>query len=162
MNWTSTPDDLPRPESDREAGFPLYNDKDGKNSVWKMLDTFRKDFPIPMTATELMALHMSRDLLSIFHGTASTIVSKHFFRRSRLPLYRKPSHFLDKVAGSLKVDFGPTKSFSGLNEIVKDLRESTTSRKRVKIMYQAVSTGKITKRKVDPYQVWVMNGSFST
>ena len=27
-------------------------------------------------------------------------------------------------------------------------------------MYQAVSTGKTTKRKVDPYQVWVMSGSF--
>ena len=27
-------------------------------------------------------------------------------------------------------------------------------------MYQAISTGKTTKRKVDPYQVWVMSGSF--
>jgi proteasome accessory factor B len=35
-----------------DAGFPLYNDKDGKNSVWKLLDTFRKDFRIPFTVTE--------------------------------------------------------------------------------------------------------------
>ena len=27
-----------------EAGFPLYPDKDGKNSVWKMLDTFKNGF----------------------------------------------------------------------------------------------------------------------
>ena len=49
-----------------EAGFPLYPDKDGKNSVWKMLDTFKNDFSLPLTSTELMALKLSRDLLDIF------------------------------------------------------------------------------------------------
>jgi len=29
----------------RRPGFPVYTEKDGKNSVWKLLDTFRKDFP---------------------------------------------------------------------------------------------------------------------
>ncbi len=143
-----------------EAGFPLYTDKDGKNSVWKMVDGFKKDFPIPMTGTELMALHMSRDLLSILHGTVFHDSIETLFQKVKAALLPETIAFLDKVAGSLKVDFGPTKSFSGLNEIVKDLSEATTSRKRVEIMYQAVSTGKTTKRKIDPYQVWVMNGSF--
>ncbi len=147
-------------EALQEAGFPLYIEKEGKNSAWKMLDTFRKDFPIPMTATELMALHMSRDLLSIFHGTIFHDSIETLFQKVKAALLPETITFLEKVAGSLKVDFGPTKNFSGLNEIVKDLSEATTSRKRVEIMYQAVSTGKITKRKVDPYQVWVMNGSF--
>jgi predicted DNA-binding transcriptional regulator YafY len=56
-------------EAIHDAGFPLYTDKDRKNSLWKMLDTYKKGFPVPMTSTELMALHMSRGLLSVFHGT---------------------------------------------------------------------------------------------
>ena len=113
-----------------------------------------------MTTTELMALHMSRDLLSILHGTIFHDSIETLFQKVKAALLPETIIFMEKVSGSLKVDFGPTKSFSGLNEIVKDLSEATTSRKRVEIMYQAVSTGKITKRKVDPYQVWVMNGSF--
>jgi hypothetical protein len=34
-----------------------------------MLDTFKQDFPVPMTVTGLMALHMGRDMLSVFQGT---------------------------------------------------------------------------------------------
>jgi predicted DNA-binding transcriptional regulator YafY len=56
-------------EAIEAAGFPIYTEKDGKNSAWKLLNTFRKDFPFPSTVTELMALHMSRDLLSVFQGT---------------------------------------------------------------------------------------------
>ena len=41
----------------QEAGFPLYTEQTGKNSYWKLLDTFKKDFPLPLTATELMSLH---------------------------------------------------------------------------------------------------------
>jgi predicted DNA-binding transcriptional regulator YafY len=147
-------------EAIQEAGFPLYTDKDGKNSVWKMVDAFRKDFPIPMTGTELMALHMSRDILSVFQGTIFHDSIETLFQKVKAALLPETITFLDKVAGSLKIDFGPTKNFSGFNEIVKELSDATTSRKRVEIMYQAVSTGKLTKRKVDPYQVWVMNGSF--
>ena len=52
-------DSLPRTvyrdlEALLEGGFPLYTDKDGKNSLWKMMDTY-KGFPVPMTRTELMA-----------------------------------------------------------------------------------------------------------
>ncbi|MGC8605387.1 MAG: helix-turn-helix transcriptional regulator, partial [Desulfomonilaceae bacterium] len=105
-------------EAIHEAGFPLYSDKDGKNSVWKMLDTFKKDFPVPMTATELMALHMSRDLLSILHGTVFHDSIETLFQKVKAALLPETITFLDKVASSLKVDFGPTKTFSGLNEIV--------------------------------------------
>jgi hypothetical protein len=29
----------------QEAGFPVYTNRQGKNSHWKILDTFKKDFP---------------------------------------------------------------------------------------------------------------------
>ena len=143
------------------AGFPLYNDKDGKNSVWKLLDTFRKDFRIPFTVTELMALYMSRDLLRIFEGMIFQESIETLFEKVKAALLPETIQFLEKVAGSVQIDLGPTKNLSGFNEIVKDLSEAATSRKRVEIDYRAVSTGKLTaQRKVDPYKVWIMNGAF--
>jgi predicted DNA-binding transcriptional regulator YafY len=142
-----------------EGGFPLYTDKDGKNSLWKMMDTY-KGFPVPMTRTELMALYMSRDLLRIFEGMIFQESIETLFEKVKAALLPETIQFLEKVAGSVQIDVGPTKNLSGFNEIVKDLSEATTSRKRVEIDYRAVSTGKLTKRNVDPYKVWIMNGAF--
>ncbi len=40
-------------EAIQEAGFPIYTERVGKNSYWKLLDTFKKDFPVPLTITGL-------------------------------------------------------------------------------------------------------------
>jgi predicted DNA-binding transcriptional regulator YafY len=45
-------------------------------------------------------------------------------------------------------------------EIISQVSEATGKRKRVQISYKAASTGKDTTRKIDPYQVWAMNGGF--
>ena len=106
-----------------DAGFPLFPDKDGKNSVWKMVDSFRKVFRIPFTVTELMALYMSRDLLRIFEGMIFQESIETLFEKVKAALLPKTIEFLEKVAGSVQIDLGPTKNLSGFNEIVKDLSD---------------------------------------
>ena len=147
-------------EAIQEAGYPIYTDKDGKNSYWKLLDNFRKGFPVPLTATELMALHTSRELLSVFDGTIFSDSIETLFQKVKAALPPETLNYLQNISGGIKIDLGPTKDFSRVKEIVKELSEATASRKSVEILYQAVSTGRQTTRKVDPYQVWVMNGVF--
>ena len=147
-------------EAIQEAGFPVYTEREGKNSLWKLLDTFKKDFPIPLTMTELMSLHMSRDLLRIFEGTVFHESIESLFKKVKAALSPETLRFLENISGQLKVNFGPTRTFSGLKETIKAISEATANRRRVEIRYKAVSTGRETRRKVDPYQVWAMNGGF--
>jgi len=142
------------------AGFPLYSDRDGKNSYWTIMDTFRKDFPLPLTATELMALHMSRDLLSVFEGTIFHESIESLFNKVKSALSPETLRYLENISGRLSVSIGPAKNFSNSTEVIKALSEATAKRKRVEILYRAISTGRDSRRKVDPYQVWVMNGGF--
>ncbi len=107
-----------------------------------------------------MALHMSRDVLSIFDGTIFRDSIETLFQKVKSALLPETLTYLENIAGTLRVNFGPTKNFSGLKDIVRALSDAAASRKRVEITYKAVSTGRQTKRKVDPYQVWVMNGAF--
>jgi len=144
----------------QQAGFPIYTDREGKNSYWKLLDSFKKDFPLPLTATELMALHMSRDLLSVFQGTIFHDSIESLFQKVKAALSPETLRYLENISGRLKVSFGGTKKVEDFQEVIKALSEATAERRRVEISYQAVSTGRETKRKVDPYQVWVMNGGF--
>jgi predicted DNA-binding transcriptional regulator YafY len=117
-----------------EAGFPLYSDKYGKTSVWKMLDTFKNDFSLPVTAAELMALSLSRDILGIFEGTIfcngiETLFQK--VRSSQLPANRTQ---LEKFSGTLIHQVVPNAAVvSKIRDIVKRMSEANGTFKPVKM-----------------------------
>lgn len=142
----------------QEAGFPIYTEKVNKNSYWKLLDTFKKDFPLPLTVTELMALHMSRSLLGIFEGTIFHDSIESLFNKVRAVLSPETLRYLENISGRLKVKLGPCKDFAGFKEVIRSISEATVKKRRVEIRYAAVSPGRETIRKVDPYQVSAMNG----
>jgi hypothetical protein len=41
----------------QEAGFPIYTERMGRRSHWKLMEGFKAGFPLPLTTTELMSLH---------------------------------------------------------------------------------------------------------
>src|SRR5687767_5991796 len=47
------------------AGFPIYDEAqaNGRRSVWKVQDSFRRQLPLKLSLAELAALLMSRELL---------------------------------------------------------------------------------------------------
>ena len=47
------------------AGFPVYDEPmaDGRRSVWRVEDSFKRRLPLKLTLAELAALLMSRDVL---------------------------------------------------------------------------------------------------
>jgi predicted DNA-binding transcriptional regulator YafY len=146
-------------EAIQEAGFPLYTEREGKNAYWKMLDTFKKNFPYPLTLTELMALHMSRDLLAMLEGTIFHESIESLFKKVKTALSPETLRYLKNISGRLKITIGHAKDFSAFKGVIKAASESTAKRNRMEIGYRAVSTGRETWRKVDPYQVCIMNGT---
>ena len=113
-----------------EAGFPLYPDKDGKNSVWKMLDTFKNDFSLPLTSSELMALKLSRDLLDIFDDSIFREGIETLFQKVKSSLLPETLSCLENFSGSMITNFGPAKDVDGIKDIVRGLSEATASRER--------------------------------
>ena len=116
-------------EAIQEAGFPIYTDREGKNSYWKLLDTFKKDFPVPLTMTELMALHMSRDLLTVFQGTIFHDSIESLFNKVKTALSPETLRYVENISGRLKISIGPAKNFSDSNEVIKTLSEATAKRR---------------------------------
>jgi predicted DNA-binding transcriptional regulator YafY len=142
------------------GGFPLYSEKDGKNSYWRMVDGFKSHLPLPFTMTELMSLHMSQDLLRVFDGTVFQESIESLFDKVKTALPPETIRYLDRISHRVSIGFGPTKNHKKVKDIISNASEATGQRKRVQIEYIAASTGEVTTRKVDPYQVWAMNGGF--
>lgn len=136
-----------------DAGFPLYTERVGKNSYWYIMDTFKKKLPLPLTVTELMALHMSRDLLSIFEGTIFHESIESLLDKMKTVLSRETLRYLENISGKLSIRFAAYKDMKSCKEALKGISEATAKKRRVEISYRAVSTGQETLRKIDPYQV---------
>lgn len=147
-------------EAIQDAGFPIYSERDGSGSTWKMMDTFKKHVPLPLTHTEVMALHISCDLLSALEGTFLHESIEGIFKKVRASLTAETLKYLDAVTGKVTLDFGPCRTFPGLRENIKTVSEATTRRRRIEIVYRAASTSKVTQRKVDPYHVHIAKGGF--
>jgi predicted DNA-binding transcriptional regulator YafY len=147
-------------EAVQEAGFPLYTEREGRSSYWRLVDGFKSSLPLPFTVTELMALHMSRDILRVFDGTVFQESIESLFDKVKTSLPPETIRYLERISQRVTVGFGPAKDREAVREIISQVSEATGKRKRVEISYKAASTGKETTRKIDPYQVWAMNGGF--
>jgi len=147
-------------EAIQDAGFPLYSERDGAGSSWRLLDTFKKHFPLPLTPTELMALYVSCDMLSALDGTFfhDSIVS--VLKKVKASLTPETLKCLDAITGKLTVNFGPARIFPGLKATIQTVSEAIMKRQRIEIIYRAASTAKVTQRKVDPYHVHIAEGGF--
>lgn len=142
------------------AGFPLYTDRDGKSSHWKLLNGNKAELQIPFTASELISLHMSSELLGILKGTVFYDGIQEVLKKVRSALSPEMLKYLDRVSGHLAAGFSPRKNYEAFRETIELATEAAAKRRRVEIRYKAASTGLTTTRRIDPYQVWAFNGVF--
>ena len=131
-----------------------------KRSYWKLIEGFKAHLPLPFTTTELMSLHMSRDILRIFDGTVFQESIESLCDKVKTYLPQETIRFLDKISQRVMVGFGPAKHYQAVKEFIAQVSEASGKSQCVEIAYKAASTGKETTRKVDPYQIWAMNGGF--
>ena len=50
------------------AGFPLHTEIGENGRQWKFVNSYQFNVPQPFTITELMSLHLSKDLLKAVNG----------------------------------------------------------------------------------------------
>lgn len=142
------------------AGFPIFTDRvDGRN-LWSVLDTIKHRIPIPFTFPELMALYFSRDMLKVFKGTFIFESLESLFQKIKTTLPEESLGYLENVAQTLHVAIRPYKEYDRFKEIIRGANDAARERRSVEIAYFAMSRGKESKRKVDPYRIWFFNGTF--
>jgi predicted DNA-binding transcriptional regulator YafY len=124
------------------------------------VDGFRANLPLPLTTTELMSLHMSRDILRVFEGTMFQESIESLFDKVQASLPAETIRYVENISKRFRVGLGPVKDYRALRDQIAALSQATANKKRIEICYKALSTGEENKRTVDPYQMWAMNGCF--
>lgn len=142
-----------------DAGFPVYNGKIDGKSLW-MADDTSKQPQIPFTLQELMALHFSRGMLKIFKDTIFYDSLESLFSKVETTLPSESIKYLNSVEQTLQVGFSAHKPYDKFKEIISQVNNSAIAKTSLTITYHTMSTGKNSKRNIDPYLVWFFNGAF--
>lgn len=142
-----------------EAGFPIHTVKIGKNSYWRIIDGFKSYPSLPLTTTELMALHMGRDILKILDGTIFRESIESLLDKVRASLPRETLQYLDNLSKRFRCGMAPAKDYRMYGKQIAELSAAIAQNKQIQIRYRALSTGEENIRTVAPYQMWVMNGT---
>ena len=141
-------------EALQAGGFPLFNDPAGRESYWKVTDTFRQTTPVPFAPQELMALEVARKLLKPLTGTVFQDAIEAAFAKIRATLTDGVVEFLDRYRGHFSTAAGPFHDYSQLAKEVQTLHAGLNQQRAVSFAYHAFSTGEDARRTVDPYGLY--------
>lgn len=139
------------------SGFPIYSEKTDNGTVWKHLDVNKFNFTLPISLTELMALHLGKDVLRVFQGTVFYESMVSFFDKVKSALPPNAGEYLAELSRTINAGFSSFKNYDAVRDVINNISDAATGQNRVEIVYVAASTKLETVRKVDPYYIWVMD-----
>ncbi len=147
-------------EALQAAGFPIYTERvEGKN-LWSLLDTVKHQIPIPFTLPELMALYFGSDMMKVFQGTVFYDSLESLFQKVKTTLPPESKKFIQNVEQTLHLGLRPYKQYSKFKEIINRVNDAAISKKSIEMVYYTMSRKQESRRKVDPYKIWFLNGTF--
>jgi len=142
------------------AGFPICNEKADGKKAWAVMETFKHSIPIPLDMPELMALYFSLDMLRAMHDTVFYESLESLFQKIKATLPPESTEFLKNLQKALCVDQKQYRQYGKLKNIITGINDAVMRSRSIDIIYFALSKKSRTKRAVDPYRIWFINGTF--
>jgi predicted DNA-binding transcriptional regulator YafY len=142
------------------AGFPIYTETVAGTNLWSVLDTVKRQTPIPFTLPELMALHFSARMLHVFKGAVFYDAIESLSHKIRSTLPPESLNYVKKMHQTLDVGIRPYKEYGRVSEIIGQVQDAAMNRKTIEMVHYSMGRKEETRRKVDPYRVWFFNGAF--
>ncbi len=139
-------------EALQAAGIDVDVHNAQRGRVWKLGPRARKSYKIPATASELIALSLSRDLLYPLAGTQFWQGIESFWNKIREELPPGVWEHYEKYRQTLLVRGMPAKSYDQKHGILKTIHRSILEHRIVLIDYHPPGKD-ASQRRIEPYAV---------
>ncbi len=142
----------------QDAGFPIYDERDGRRGFWKVEESFRDRLPIPLSLPEIVALLVSRDLLD--HGGAGPFgpAVASAFAKIRALLTPRALELVERMRASVGARTVGAKLQLGAEEHLAEIHRALAEQRTLQMRYYSLSRDAETDRRVDPYHVTFYSG----
>jgi predicted DNA-binding transcriptional regulator YafY len=142
-----------------EATFPLYTDQVDGKVRWKLVEGFNRVPAMQFSATELMALIFTRDLVRPLEGTPIKESIDSALVKASAALPAGAEDFVQGLKGWFSAGIGPHKIYREHGETIDQLAGAIRKHRTIEMRYYTASRDKSTRRKVDPYHIWYAAGA---
>jgi predicted DNA-binding transcriptional regulator YafY len=160
------PDDYPKNtrtvRRDLEAleavGFPLVVEKHNGATRWRLMEGFRDIPALGFSATELMALLLSRSLLKPLDGTEIAESLNSALSKASTALPPQGHEYVRSMEQMFTVGLGPHKNYREHKQTINLISQAIDKRRTVQMRYYSASRDSTARREVDPYHLWFAAG----
>jgi predicted DNA-binding transcriptional regulator YafY len=158
-DWARHPRTIRRDLEALELHFPVYTDRKGGQTRWKLIEGFRSITQLGFSPTELMALVFSRDLLRPLDGTPMKTLLDAAVSKAEAALPPEAMEHVGRMRDYFAVGLGPHKNYRLHREVIDQLSRAIEESRTVQMRYYSASRNVTTRRDVDPYRLWYASGS---
>lgn len=134
------------------AGFDVVSQELPRGRVWKLGPRGRGTYRIAVSATELTALSIGRDLLHPLAGTPFWVGIESFWSKLQEQLPEGVREHYDQYRGFLRVLGLPAKSYERQHGILNTLNRAILEHRVVEIHYQAPGRPRAVRR-IEPLAI---------
>jgi len=162
----NVPDDYPKNartvrrdlEALEAAGYPLVADRVNGQTRWRLMEGFSKIPALGFSATELMALTFSRNLLKPLDGTEIQASLNSALNKVAAALPPQGHEYVRGMEQIFSVGLGPHKSYRQHKNTIDTISQAIDKRRTAQMRYYSASRDQTSRREVDPYHLWFAGG----
>jgi predicted DNA-binding transcriptional regulator YafY len=142
----------------QDAGFPIYDERDGHRGVWKVEEKFLVSLPVPLSLSEVVALLVSRDLLDPLGAGPFTPAVASALMKLRALLTPRALEVVDRMRASVGARAPGAKLGLAARDHTEQIERALAERRTLRLRYYSLSRDAETDRRIDPYHLTYFNG----
>jgi hypothetical protein len=113
-----------------QINVPLYTDKNGKESHWKLDPDYRSRLSIPFTLSELLSLYFAQDSLRPLEGTVLFDSFNNVFNKVRANIPRALFKQMLDLRGGFLSAISVQKDYRTYREFIRAIQTASSTEKR--------------------------------
>ncbi|HJX09233.1 MAG TPA: WYL domain-containing protein, partial [Candidatus Binatia bacterium] len=133
------------------AGYPLVTDRVNGQTRWRLMEGFSKIPALGFSATELMALTFSRNLLKPLDGTEIQASLNSALNKVAAALPPQGHEYVRGMEQIFSVGLGSHKSYRQHKNTIDTISQAIDKKRTAQMRYYSASRDQTSRREVDPY-----------
>lgn len=142
----------------QDAGFPVYDEREGRRGLWKVENGFRDRLPVPLSLPEIIALLVSGDLVGAGGAGPFAPAVASAYAKIRALLGPRALALVDRMRASVGARTVGARIRLGRGEHLAEVQRALAERRTLDVRYYSLSRDAETDRRVDPYYLTYFNG----
>ena len=138
------------------AGFPLYQNEDGR---WRLLAPSEGGPAVPVQPTEMIALLLSEQVMEPLRGSELAEALVGLRAKLEAMLGPKARAYVEQLRGGLLASVPAPGDYGSRRDDLRHIEKAIRDHRRLRLVHFAAHRGKTLRRTVDPYGIWYVDGA---